>query len=1288
MKSIKLKRQIALLMVLIMVFSVVSFQTIAAEAESYDVDSESTTTEESILKLDSNNLDQNIVIITVQQEIDNILNTYLGSTTLAIDEMKTIVGSMDWETYQTARYDIFLIDESLTASLDNGEVTEAEIEMLINNNTLLCEFSAALEERFSNDNEVALLATTVTVLDGNVSITDSVGTGNKSGGTVTITAKGSFLSKKTNNITITNESESTATLSFYYEINDADSHTFPATSGSISELLDPGNSISVSITSKAFNGTVTLTLKDFSLVEAATSSNVTFNFDSELGSVEVGGTSISSGTVQDISLSGATLLATANRGATFLGWIDENGKRLSTENPYTLTPTADMTVEAIFSGDEIAWFLASNIYLTDDFQAALDYAASNSNKNVVLESSGVLETNKTYTIAEGVRFLVPFGPEDSGSFGAEPGNYIAKATGVSMFKNNGGITGRNYAFRTLTVPSSTKIECYGEINVNGQRQNDGQSYSGVSLGSYGKLILGEETESFQALEEENIEKQLLIQDGGSLYCYGYITGSGMVDVQYGGSVREFLQICDWCGGSNATTWMGYKGTVGFLLSQYYVQNIESPLKINHGGHSYIEAVMNMSSTNFPASAEYIGTTKGLFQLKEGAYILRIYNQEKDRMNYHLAGGNIKFGSITVPFSEGFLGIGKIEVGSSGKILPFASNMTAVIEDGTVLNMSEAVMVLPGAEVIVEKGGTINMSNTAYILDVADWTSECFFNAASITSNKTPNVAPLPYVATLNDISPRAAAFVTSGSSEYYMQAINYETSGKIVVDGTLNLTGDGKLCTTTSGLDVGKAVTGTGVIKNEGTIGTGSLTVGYKNVSISTSYGLGNLVGVGELKPYAQGTYYGLPNGYWFNYAITAEDTKGNSAVSQLVEIENINQIGITDDHTITKYNSENPETRTTVNNVVALVSSYIDTSGETPVQKQSEVSFSVYDNVSSIKVTPETLDPVAAILTKEESVAENTTPYNVSAVSTDTILVLDVSLINIYGTSVRVGDNLDLYFYVQADKLEDDKTYVAQIIKGDTTKNTLSSEWEVYSEGTYLRFCCNDIAAKEMTDDVTVKIFYADAEGKATSQQVSYTCTESVAKYAKRTLQNEVAKNNDELITVLVDMLNYGASCQTYFTYKDDASQLANVGIESYQEEYAGNYGKAWTAISNDVDLGYSANVTAESKLVFSFYFATSAIQATDATVTYRDHYGNDIVKTITPIVEDGQYRIKVEGLAVADGRQQITCTVKTINDKEVSIASSIESYVATIENDNSKWDVVFRDLMYFVDSAYEYFH
>ena len=49
-----------------------------------------------------------------------------------------------------------------------------------------------------------MMATTVEVLDGNVSVTDSVGNGAVSGGTVTIKAAGSWFSKETNNITITN----------------------------------------------------------------------------------------------------------------------------------------------------------------------------------------------------------------------------------------------------------------------------------------------------------------------------------------------------------------------------------------------------------------------------------------------------------------------------------------------------------------------------------------------------------------------------------------------------------------------------------------------------------------------------------------------------------------------------------------------------------------------------------------------------------------------------------------------------------------------------------------------------------------------------------------------------------------------------------------------------------------------------------------------------------------------------------------------------------------------------
>ena len=74
-------------------------------------------------------------------------------------------------------------------------------------------------------------ATTVTVLDGQVSITDSAGTGSASGGTVTITAKGGLFSQTTNTITICNETDSTATLSFDYNASNYKSFSESSASG-------------------------------------------------------------------------------------------------------------------------------------------------------------------------------------------------------------------------------------------------------------------------------------------------------------------------------------------------------------------------------------------------------------------------------------------------------------------------------------------------------------------------------------------------------------------------------------------------------------------------------------------------------------------------------------------------------------------------------------------------------------------------------------------------------------------------------------------------------------------------------------------------------------------------------------------------------------------------------------------------------------------------------------------------------------------------------------------------
>ena len=82
----------------------------------------------------------------------------------------------------------------------------------------------------------------------------------------------------------------------------------------------------------------------------ADNSNVTFDFDSALGDVTVGGTATTSGAVVSVSgETGVALSATAKNGSIFLGWTDDSGMILSTAATYTLVPAQDMTVKAAFA---------------------------------------------------------------------------------------------------------------------------------------------------------------------------------------------------------------------------------------------------------------------------------------------------------------------------------------------------------------------------------------------------------------------------------------------------------------------------------------------------------------------------------------------------------------------------------------------------------------------------------------------------------------------------------------------------------------------------------------------------------------------------------------------------------------------------------------------------------------------------------------------------------------------------------------------------------------------------
>ena len=96
------------------------------------------------------------------------------------------------------------------------------------------ETEAASKEPTRVDGIAPYASKTVSVLDGQVTVTDTLGNGSVSGGTVTVTAKGSIFATKTNTITIANATDNKALLSFAYSASNYNSFTIAGKTASAS----------------------------------------------------------------------------------------------------------------------------------------------------------------------------------------------------------------------------------------------------------------------------------------------------------------------------------------------------------------------------------------------------------------------------------------------------------------------------------------------------------------------------------------------------------------------------------------------------------------------------------------------------------------------------------------------------------------------------------------------------------------------------------------------------------------------------------------------------------------------------------------------------------------------------------------------------------------------------------------------------------------------------------------------------------------------------------------------
>ena len=561
-------------------------------------------------------------------------------------------------------------------------------------------------------------------------------------------------------LTIKNNKTAKATLSFNYAI-EANSGTIKVNgtavtaNGAFNKELAVGESIKVYIKSGSTTATK-ITMTNVALVSDVTATT-TF-VPAENGTYTVDGKTVTETySNTQSSMTAYQVVATPAEGYQFLGWYNlTTGKCIATAASTALNIESDCTITAKFVSKVVALFETGGQRFAD-LNEAVAYAQANKQSKITLATDGSISGN--YTIPTGITLLIPF--DAAGTL------YTNAPAAIRT-------TPASKAFRTLTMSEGTSITVNGAISLGGRYFAAGGNQQGRPVGDYGYIKMADNS-------------SITVKNGGNLYAWGFISGSGSVLAESGATVYEFYQIADFRGGS-ASSNMGNKV---FPFSQYFVQNIEVPLTLNAGANEKVFSGVYAMSTTYTTSINFIGND-GMFKVVSGSFT-KDYDEKTDRLILTV-NGEAELNTLA-------LSLAGMNVDSASYVLPITNNISINIQSGKV-TINQDTALLTGVEVSIAEGAdlTVSSGKNVYIYDGDEWNSDnfvwgpCKFKSVAYAPGKAYNRTN----ADLKD--------------------------AKVNVNGSL--TAIGAIYTTKGGADICSS-NGTGKYVQHGTPGTGTATYQY-----------------------------------------------------------------------------------------------------------------------------------------------------------------------------------------------------------------------------------------------------------------------------------------------------------------------------------------------------------------------------------------------------------------------------------------------------------------------------
>ena len=552
-------------------------------------------------------------------------------------------------------------------------------------------------------------------------------------------------------LTITNMKSTTATLSFDYSIEQNGGKiqvdgTEVSSGASFTKELAANESVKVYIQSGSTSAATKITLTNVVLVSDVNATatfvpaeNGTYTVDGKLITEEYSNT--------QSSMTAYQVVATPADGYQFMGWYDvSNEKYISTSAKAALNIENDCTITARFASKTAALFETGGQRF-DDLGDAVSYAQANSQSKITLATNGSI--SGTYTIPTGITLLIPF--DEAGTL------YTDAPAAIRT-------TPASKPFRTLTMSEGTSITVNGAISLGGRYFAAGGGQQGRPVGDYGYIKMADNS-------------SITVKNGGKLYAWGFISGSGSVLAESGATVYEFYQIADFRGGS-ATSGMGH-GV--FPFSQYFVQNIEVPLTLNAGANEQVYSGVYASSTTFTTAINFIGDT-GMFKVESGSFT-KDYDEKTDRLVFTV-NGEAALNTLSLTLAG-------MDVNSESYVLPITNNITINIQSGNVTINQDAAL-LAGVEVNIAEGAGLTVANgkKIYFYDSDEWNSDnfvwgpCKFKSVAYAPGKAYNRSNNDLVDAKMDVNGSVTAIGAIYTTEGGANICSSSGTGKYIQQGT------------------------------------------------------------------------------------------------------------------------------------------------------------------------------------------------------------------------------------------------------------------------------------------------------------------------------------------------------------------------------------------------------------------------------------------------------------------------------------------------------------------------